>query len=149
MKVVDHPEVILDHATQAFVDAVTDTILDAQEMAPRGSGHDPHPGQYAASIGALSIGMGDPLYGRARSAIPRAGSTHTQTKAGQVQLSTPAGGGHLVAVLGSTLPYAGAVERGAWVKEGRGPHMRGVGTLKTAGDGFVEHMNSRLRGTPV
>lgn len=138
VKVENHPEVLLDRVTQAFVDAVADTIVDAQAMAPRLTG------EYAASIGALSIGMGDPLYGRARSSVPRAGSSRAETHAGQVRLSTPVSGGHLVARIGSGLPQAGAVERGAFVK-GRGPHMRGVGTLKTAGDGFVGHMTRHLK----
>lgn len=142
MKVVSHPEVVLDHATQAFVDAVADTIVDAQDTAPRRTG------EYAASIGAMSIGMGDPLYGRAKSAVPRAGASKAESKAGQVRLSTPASGGHLVAVIGSNLPQAGAVERGAWVK-GRGPHMHGVGNLGQAGTRFVENMTRRLRETPL
>ncbi|MEA2676398.1 MAG: hypothetical protein QOJ81_539 [Chloroflexota bacterium] len=138
MKVESHPEVLLDRVTQAFVDAVADTIVDAQDMAPRRTG------DYAGSIGALSIGMGDPLYGRAKSAIPRAGASHGERDAGQVRLTTPAGGGHLVARIGSSLPQAGAIERGAWVT-GRGPHMRAVGNLAQAGTRFVEHMTARLR----
>lgn len=140
MKVVTHPEVLIDRTTRAFVDAVADTLLDAQQMAPRLTG------EYADSLEVLSIGEGTPLRGRAASSVPRAsGIRPEEGSAGAIKLSTPLRVDHLVAVIGSHLPQSGAIERGAFVKEGRGPHMRKVGTLGEAGGHFIEHMTRHLQ----
>lgn len=148
-RVVTNMVPLLTHTTRAFVEAAGDTLLDAQDMAPRGKAPDPHSGQYAASLKVLELGPGTPLRGRQASSVPRVGGIGQEegTKAGVV-LSIPADGGHMVAVIGSELPYAGAVERGAWVK-GRGPHMRGkTGRLAEACGHFFQHWIDRLRSAP-
>lgn len=51
------------------------------------------------------------------------------------------------ATIGSPLPQAGAVERGANVGARRGPHMGPVGTLSRAGEDFLQAMPRALRTT--
>jgi hypothetical protein len=54
--------------------------------------------------------------------------------------------------VGSTLPYAGPLERGAWVRHGRGVHIaraNAPGTLRQAGERFPEHYTRRLGSTPI
>lgn len=58
--------------------------------------------------------------------------------------------GHVILAIASDLPYAGAIERGAWVRGGRGPHISGSGkgrhTLRNGGRTLGRRMNARLRG---
>jgi hypothetical protein len=133
----------MDATAAAFADAIGQTVVEVQARAPRLTG------EYSASLGVLDAGVGTPLRGKAASSVPRASSTRPEatrsgTASSAVVLSTPQGPSHLVAIIGSLLPQAGAVERGAWAK-GRGPHMRGVGTLGQAGASFVGYMTAALR----
>lgn len=53
--------------------------------------------------------------------------------------------GHTVMAMVSDAPYAQQVERGAWVRSGRGPHMRGNRVMRTAAKSFGRRMSARLR----
>ena len=54
-------------------------------------------------------------------------------------------GDRIDGAVGGTVPYAGALERGADVGPRRGPHMEGDHAIRDAGDRFLEHMTNRLR----
>ena len=64
---------------------------------------------------------------------------------GEYAASLERTGSGLSASIGSRLPQASTVERGADVGPRRGPHMRAVGTLGEAGDVFIRAMTDRLR----
>lgn len=53
--------------------------------------------------------------------------------------------GHTVMAVVADAPYARQVERGAWVRSGRGPHMRGNRVMRTAARSFGRRMSARLR----
>lgn len=84
-------------------------------------------------------GAADDTLAEARATAPR--------RSGEYAGSLERRGSGLSSTIGSPLPQAGAVERGADVGPRRGPHMGPVGTLREAGDRFPERMTSRLRGS--
>jgi len=58
-------------------------------------------------------------------------------------------GERMVAHIGSPLPYASAIERGAWV-DGPGPHMKPVGRLgATAEQSYKREFIEVAQGIPI
>jgi hypothetical protein len=53
--------------------------------------------------------------------------------------------GRLTSRIGSPLPQAGAVERGANVGPRRGPHMKGAHAIERAGEQYPTFMTDELR----
>jgi hypothetical protein len=72
--------------------------------------------------------------------------SRTGEHAASLAVTSPAGSTDQMSVsLGSPLPQARALERGADVGPRRGPHMKGIHAVSAAAERFPEHMTRRMQ----
>lgn len=90
--------------------------------------------------------VAEDILGRVRATTPR----HTGHLADSYHVvEVESGSGHIVLGITSDVEYAAAIERGAWLRGRRGPHISGSGkgrhTLRNMGRTFGRRMSAKLK----